>query len=56
MGQPKIKSYTKVSKDLMGEKAHILSKAHTLSEVGMLETVSHSGGLLLRMRRSLRHY
>ena len=39
MGQSKIKSYTKVTKDLMGEKAHILSKAHALSEVGMLETV-----------------
>ena len=38
MGQPKIKSYTKVIKDLMGEKAHILSKAHVLSEMGMLET------------------
>ena len=39
MGQPKIKSYTKVIKDLMGEKTHILSKAHALSEVGMLESV-----------------
>ena len=39
MGQSKIQSYTKVIKDLMGEKSHILSKAHTLSEVGMVETV-----------------
>lgn len=39
MGQYKINSYTTVIKDLMGEKAHILSKAHALSEIGMLETV-----------------
>ena len=39
MGQSKVKSYTKVIKDLMGEKSHILSKAHALSEIGMLETV-----------------
>ena len=39
MSKPKIKSYTKVIKDLMGEKTHILSKAHALSEVGMLEAV-----------------
>ena len=39
MGQSEIKPYTKVIKDLMGEKSHLLSKAHTLSEIGMLETV-----------------
>lgn len=39
MSKPKVKSYTKVIKDLMDEKSHILSKAHALSEVGMLETV-----------------
>ena len=39
MSKPKVKSYTKVIKDLMGEKSHILSKAHALSEVGMLESV-----------------
>ena len=38
MSKPKVKPYTKVIKDLMGEKSHILSKAHALSEVGMLET------------------
>lgn len=38
MSKPKIKSYTKVIKDLMGEKTHILSKAHALSEMEMLET------------------
>ena len=38
MGQSKVKSHTKVIKDLMGEKSHILSKAHVFSEVGMLET------------------
>ena len=38
MSKPKVKSYTKVIKDLMGEKTHILSKAHVLSEMGMLET------------------
>ena len=39
MGQYKINSCTKIIKDLMGEKSHILSKAHALSEMGMLETV-----------------
>ena len=38
MSKPKVKSYTKVIKDLMGEKTHILSKAHALSEMEMLET------------------
>jgi len=38
MSKPKVKPYTELAKDLMGEKSYILSKAQALSEVGMAET------------------